>query len=92
MHRFGYLKSKNEDNPTGFITDDEEEENKDEEKKESSILKWMNDFNSKMMKLNLQINEKTDLKEKCIKIINRPSDIIRKKSTKDPTARGARPI
>lgn len=52
----------------------------------------MNDFNSKMMKLNLQINEKTDLKEKCIKIINRPSDIIRKKSTKDPTARGARPI
>lgn len=53
-------------------------------------LAWMKDFNSKMLKVSIQMGQKPDFLTKFNKMINKPSDILREKSQKDPGARGAR--
>lgn len=54
LYRFGYIKSKsNNDNSTSFISD--EEDNKETSKIGLDPLVWMGDFNDKMLKVAIKV-------------------------------------
>ena len=79
------------DGQTGFISDDEDSQNvANPDKKETHYLSWLNDFNIKMLNAAIAVDTNPDNRGKFYSMINRQSEIVRKKSKSDPTARGAR--